>query len=126
MPDASTTTVDGVEPSILVKYTSNASSHENVKSIILNKDDGGAQREIKLGYTQWVTPAELALVTGGPNIEIVENKNSSSSPSSTGTIESVTLPVGDSKPETPRGEVPSPRIPQNNPSSPTIPPGSGS
>lgn len=71
MPDASTTTVDGVAPSILVKYAGNANLEDTNSTIILFRDDNGSPREIKLGERCYVTPKEMSLITAGHSIEVI-------------------------------------------------------
>lgn len=76
MPDTTDTkgTVDGVEPSILVKFVENASLQDTTSVIQLFPFDNGALRTITLGGNPvLVTQKDLAAVTGGHRLEVVED-----------------------------------------------------
>lgn len=83
MADAtSTVTVDGVEPSILVKLLNTPANPERVK---IFTDDDGTYRYLVKGddESMLVTPADLA-VLGGVGIEFIEtDKDSIPAPSAT-------------------------------------------
>jgi hypothetical protein len=96
MADPSTLgTVDGVVPSILVKYVGNPSLQDTTESIKLYDDDNGINRRLVLnGDSVWVTNKDLAAI-GAATIEILEDKTAS-------TI----VPVGPPAPQNPPQSFP--------------------
>lgn len=81
-----TVTVDGVEPSILVKLVD---SKENPGRVKVSNDDSGAERFLVKGEDGiLLTPQDLALV-GGVEVEIVDD-----SPAPTSAPEPSVAPAG--------------------------------
>jgi hypothetical protein len=82
MPDATETkgTVDGVEPSILVRFVETPSLQDSTGRIQLQTNDEGTPRYIvKGGDPVWVTNKDLASI-GGQVIEILEDRTSTPAP----------------------------------------------
>ncbi len=68
------TTVDGVEPSVLVKYVQNVSLSDPSEGITLAPFDDGGPRSIELGGDAvLVTPDELSKISSIVPSEVVED-----------------------------------------------------
>lgn len=73
MPDANRTTVDGVVPSILVEYVSNADRNDTNNKVTFANDDEGSPRSVTLGDQVYITKDEISLLAGGFNFRTVES-----------------------------------------------------
>jgi hypothetical protein len=83
MADATKVTVDGVEPSIPVRYIGNISLGDTNNRIDLFRSDNGISRSLYLnGDVVYITPNELSRVNKGFQIEIVKDQEAGKSVSS--------------------------------------------
>ena len=75
MTDAnSSVTVDGVEPSIHVRYVENAALGDKNSKINLFQADDGTPRSVALGDDVWVTPSEYATMTKSFSLEVITDE----------------------------------------------------
>jgi len=102
------TTVDGVEPSVLVKYVQNVSLSDPSEGINLAPFDDGSPRSIAIGgEAVLVTPAEFTKISSIVPIEVAEDADSDASPAEIQTAteqrvqQSTLTPVSPTPPSTP-------------------------
>lgn len=72
MTDANpSVTVDGVAPSIHVRYVENAALGDENSKINLFQADDGTPRSVELGEDVWITPKEYASMTKAFSMEVL-------------------------------------------------------
>jgi hypothetical protein len=71
MSDANPVTVDGVAPSIHIRYVENAALGDKNSRIDLFQADDGTPRSVSVGNSIWVTLREYVRMTKAFNLEVL-------------------------------------------------------